>query len=106
MRLRGSVKHFPGNPACCKREPGDKSDPVTLTIIHHVVPFTVGEAISVLHRHDRDNLARSLDVLLRDVGQCDQANLSLVSQLRESFHRRLERHRWIWSVKLIDIDAI
>jgi len=59
-------------------EPGNKGNSIALTIIHQVIPFAVRKAIAVLHRDDRDNSARSLDVLLRDVGQRDQANLAFV----------------------------
>src|ERR1700674_3974299 len=86
VRLRDSVKHFPGNLACSQWEPGDKGNSITLTITHYVVPFAVGEAIAILHRDDGDNFARSLDVLLRHVGQRNQANLSFTSQLGKSFH--------------------
>jgi len=50
---------------------------------HHVVPFSVRKAITVLHRNDRDNSACSFDVLLGDVGQRDQANLAFVPQLSQ-----------------------
>src|SRR5256885_11249914 len=106
VRLRDLVQHFAGNPAGCEWEPGDKSNSITLTIVHYVVPLTVGEAIAVLHRHDGNNFAGSLDMLLRDVGQCDQANLTFISQFGQSFHRGLEGHHWIWSVQLINVDAI
>src|SRR6267143_7118118 len=86
VRLRDSVKHFPGNLACSQWEPGDKSNSTTLTIIDHVVPFAVGKAIAILHRDDGDDLACSLDVLLRNVRQRNQANLAFVSELRQRFH--------------------
>src|ERR1700686_3827406 len=106
VRLRDSVKNFPGNLASSEWEPRDKSNSSTLTIIHYVVPFAVGKAIAILHRDDGDNLARALDVLLRDVGQCDQANLSFTSQRGKSFHRRVEGHDGVWNVQLVNIDAV
>src|ERR1700675_2329092 len=63
-----SVKHFAGNLACSQWIPRNKSNPVTLTIIHYVVPFAVRKAVAVLNRNDGDNFARSLDMLLGDVG--------------------------------------
>src|SRR5882672_12079602 len=69
VRLGNLVKHFAGNLACRQWEPGNKGNSVALTIIHHVVPFAVSKAIAVLHGHDWDNSARSLDVLLRNVRQ-------------------------------------
>src|ERR1700681_1453151 len=106
MRLRDSVKHLPGNLAGSEREPGDKSNSVALTITHYVVPFAVGKAIAILHRHDGDNFARSLDVLLRDVGQRDQANLSFISQLGKGFHRGVEGDNGVWNVQLINVDTV
>src|SRR5579863_9879067 len=68
MCTRDSAKHLAGNFACSEWKPGDKSNSVTLTIVHNVVPFTVGKAVAILDGNDRDNSARSLDMLLRDVG--------------------------------------
>src|SRR6266446_7761533 len=104
--IRDGVKHFASNFAGSQRIPGDKSDFIALTIIHHIVPFTVRKAITILYGNDRHDSARSLDVLSRDIGQRNQANLSFVSQLSQSFHRRLKRDRRIRNVQLIDVDAI
>src|SRR6266446_1492539 len=73
--LRDSIEHLAGDFARPQWKPRDESIFIALAIIHHVVPFAVGKAIAVLHGDDRDNSARSLDVLLRDVGQRDQATL-------------------------------
>src|SRR5580693_2853378 len=103
---RDSAQHLAGNFACTEWKPGDKSNSVTLTIVHNVVPFTVGKAVAILHGDDRDNSARSLDVLLRDVGQSDQANLAFVSQSGQSFHRGVEGHDGVWNVQLVNVDAV
>src|ERR1700674_3668378 len=106
VRLRDSVKHFPGNLAGSQWEPGDKGNSIALTITHYVVPFAVGKAIAILHRDDGDNFARSLDVLLRYVGQRYQANLSFISHLGKSFHRRVEGHDGVWDVQLVNVDPV
>ena len=106
MGLSDLVKHIASDLACSERKPWNEYDSIAFTIIHHIVPFTVGEAISVLHRGDGDNFARSLDVLLRDVGQRDQANLSFISQLGQSFHRRVEGHDRVWNVQLVNFNSI
>src|SRR5205807_8552556 len=85
---------------------GNEGNLIALTIIHHVVPFAVRKAIAVLHRDDRDNSARSLDVLLRDVGQRDQANLAFVSQLRQGFHRDFKRDDRVRNMQLIYVDTV
>src|SRR6266478_5123273 len=104
--LRDSVKHLAGNFARSQWEPGNKSNFIALAIIHHVVPFTVGKAIAVLHGDDRDNSARSLDVLLCNVGQRNQANLAFVSHLSQSFHRCFKRDDGVRNMQLINVDAV
>src|SRR6266849_5158660 len=106
MCLRDSVQHVARNFACPQWEPWNESNSIALTIVHYVVPFAVRKAIAVLHRDDWNNSTCSVDVFLRDVGQRDQANLAFVSQLSQSFHRRLERDDGIRNMQLIDVDAI
>src|SRR5712675_3448155 len=106
MRTRNSLQHVARNSTRPQREPGNKSNSVALAVIHHVVPLTVGEAVAILHRNDGDDFARSLNVLLRDVGQPNQANLAFVSQLRQRFHGGLKRDDRIRSVELIDLDTV
>src|SRR5690242_13998238 len=65
--LGDTAKHFSGNSACSQWEPRNEGNSIALTIIDYVVPFTVRKAIAVLHGHDGDDFACSLDVLLRDV---------------------------------------
>src|ERR1700723_986940 len=100
------VEHFTGNFAGSQGVPGNEGNSITLTIVHHVVPFAICKAIAVLHRDDWNNSACSLDVLLGDVGQRDQANLAFLSQLSQSFYRRLKRYGRIRNMQLIDVDAV
>ena len=79
------VEHFAGNFTGSQWEPGNKGNSVAFTIVHYVVPFAVRKAIAVLHGDDWNYSSCPLDVLLRDVGQRNQANLALVSQLSQSF---------------------
>src|SRR5437667_4636118 len=104
--LGNVVQHVAGNFACPKWEPGNKGNAIAHTIIHHVIPFAVRKAIAVLHGDDRDNPARSLDVLLRNVRQRDQANLAFVSELSQRFHRGFKRDDRVRNMQLIYIDAI
>src|SRR5580704_16166450 len=101
-----SVKHFAGNFTGSQREPGNKSNSIALTIVHYIVPFAVRKAIAVLHGDDGDDFARPLDVFLRNVGQCDQANLAFVSQLSQSFYRCPKRYDGIRNMQLINVDAV
>ena len=101
-----SIEHFAGNFASSQWEPGNKDDFIAFTIVHHVVPFAVGKAITVLHGNDGNNFACALDMFLRDVGQPDQANLAFVSQPSQSFDGRFKRNDRIRSVQLINVDAV
>src|SRR5580658_9736896 len=106
MRLCDFVEHLASNPACSQRKPGNKGDSVALAIIHDIVPFTIGKAVTVLNGDDGNNSARSLDVLPGNVRQSDQSNLPFVSQFRQSFNGGLKWDDRIGSVQLINIDAI
>src|SRR5712692_7904128 len=106
MCLRDSVQQVARNFACSQWEPRNKSNPIALTIVHYVVPFAVRKAIAVLHGDDWSNSTCSLDVLLRDVGQRDEANFAFVSQLSQSFHRCLKRDDRVRNMQLINVDAI
>src|SRR5690242_12436716 len=104
--LGDSVKHLAGDFTSSQREPRYKGNSAAFTIVHHVVPFAIRKAVAVLHRDDRNDSTCSLDVLLCDVGQADQANLAFVSQLSESFHRCLKRDTMVGNMQLIKIDAV
>src|SRR5580704_5428783 len=78
VSLCDSAKNFSSNFACSQWEPRNKGNSVVLTMIDHVVPFPIGKAIAVLHGHDGNNFPCSLDMLLRNVRQRDQANFAFV----------------------------
>src|SRR5690348_16414967 len=98
MRLGDLVEHLACNSSCSRREPRDKCDPVGLAVIHDIVPLTISETVSVLNRDDGNDLARSLDMLLRNVRQRDQANLTRASELSQGFNGSIEINYWIRSV--------
>src|SRR5437588_13054169 len=97
--LRDSVQHLAGYFACPQWEPGNEGNLIALTIIHHVVPFAVRKTIAVLHRNDRDNSARSLDVLLRDVEQSNQTNLAFVPEPRKRFYLSFKQDNGVSNVQ-------
>src|SRR5579864_6194137 len=99
------IEDFAGGPSASQGEPGNKSYSVALTIIQDVIPFTVGKTVAILDGDDRDDAARALDVLLGDIGQGHEANLSFVLELRESSHGFLEWDDRIRNMKLVDVDA-
>src|SRR5260221_2115049 len=106
VRLGNLVKHLACNFPGPEWEPGNKGNSIALAIIHGVIPLAVREAVAVLHGDDGHNPARSLDMLLRDIGQRDEANLAFVPQLSQRFHRGLKRDDGIRNMQLINVDAV
>ena len=86
MCARDSLERLTGNPACAEGEPGNEGDSIAFAITDNVVPFTVGKAVTVLHRNDGHDFARTLDVFLRDVGQSHKPNLSFLFQFGQGSH--------------------
>lgn len=106
MRFGNSVQYCSPNSPGPKWKPWNIGYPVPLAIVDDVIPFTVSEAIAVLHRDDRDNCASALDMFLSHVRQCDESDLLLVLQLSQSFHRSIEGHDRVGDVQLINIDTV
>src|SRR5947199_4535792 len=106
VRFCNPDQNFAHNFAGSEWEPVNIGEPVPLAIVDDIVPFTVGKAIAILHRGDRNNSASALDMFLSNVRQCDEPNLPLVSQLSQGFHRSIEGHDRIGNVQLINIDAV
>ncbi len=72
-----------------------------LAVVEQEVPFAVGEAVAVLDGDDGDDFAGALDVFQGDVRERDVADLALLAQFGEGFHRRRRRRRpgsgmWSW----------
>ena len=65
-----------------------------------------GEAVAVLHADDGNDLLRALDVLERDVGERDVADLALLSEPRQGFHGGIEGDGRVGHVELVDVDAL
>src|SRR5262245_7780043 len=106
MRLGNFVQHIARDLARSQRKPRDEYNSVLFAIIHHIVPFAIGETVSVLNGGNRNNLERTLDVLSSNVRQSHQPDLPLVSQLGQSFNRSVKRYDRIRSMQLINIDAV
>src|SRR6516164_67950 len=79
VRSGDLVEYLPRESARSQWEPQDEGDSIALTIIHHVIPFTIRKTIAILHGNDGDDLACPLDVLLRDISTTQQG---------ESYHAR------------------
>src|SRR5439155_26491856 len=89
-----------------QRKPGNEHDSILLAVVHHVVPLTICEAITILHRNDRHDLASAFDVLSGYIGQADQANLAFGLQLGQRTDRRFQRHDRIGNMELVNVYAI
>src|SRR5436190_14663343 len=72
----------------------------------HVLGAAVAKAVAVLHRNDRHELARAFELLHRDVREPDVAHLALFLHVGERSNRHFERHLWIDSVELVQVDAL
>src|SRR5215467_6811043 len=106
MRLSNFVQHIARDLARSERKPRNEYNSVLFAIIHHVVPFAIGETVSVLNRGNGNDFARTLDVLSSNVRQSGKADLPLVSQLGQSFNRSVKRYSRIRSVQLKNVDAV
>ena len=84
---RGDLGHRaarPGQLAGGQREPRDERDVLALAVVQHVLGGAVGEVVAVLHRDDRGDPPRRLDVLDRHLGQADVPDLALALQRRRA----------------------
>ncbi len=88
------------------RAPGQEGDAVGLAVVEHEIPLAIGEAVAVLHADDGHDFLRALDVLERDVGKADVADLALLLESRHGFHRGVEGDGRIGDVELVDVDAL
>src|SRR5215475_3779336 len=98
MCSRDLTEDITGDLARCERKPRDEHNSVAFTKIYDVVPFAIGKTVSVLDRDDGNNLARTLDVLPRNIRQSHQANLPFVSQLGQRFNRGVKGHDQVRSM--------
>ena len=83
MQLCNLIDNVACDSAPAKREPRDEHDSVSFAIIHDVIPLAVGEAVAVLHRHNRHDLPRTLDIFPCDIRQGDVPDFSLFAGPRQ-----------------------
>src|SRR5215475_2788832 len=100
--LKNFTRHLPRS----QWKPRNEGDAILLTVVDHVVPFAIGETVAILHRYDRHNLSGTRNMLSRHVRQRHQLDLPLSPQLRQRFHRRLQRHPWIRSMQLVHVNTV
>ena len=74
-----------------QREPRDEAEALGLARLEHRFGGAGGEVVHVLHRHDRGDLLRGLQLLDVDLGQADVADLALLLQRGQLTDLVLER---------------
>ena len=72
----------------------------------HVLVLPVAEAVLVLHAHDREHLARRLDLVHADFAEADVADLALVLHLLQHAELVLRRHLGVDAVELVKRDRL
>src|ERR1700677_1956654 len=77
-----------------------------LAIPEHIIPFAIRETIAILYRNDGDDFSCALNMLLGHIGKRDMANLALLAQAGQRFHRGVEGNSGVRDVELVNIDAI
>ena len=86
------------------RRPREEGDLLLFAQVDDRLRATIGEVVAVLDRHDRRELLGTAELLLRDVGQPDVADLALILQLDEGADGIFEWHRRVGAMKLVERD--
>src|ERR687887_471608 len=68
--------------------------------------MAVADVVAVLHRNDRDDLARLLELAHRDVRESHMAYLAFALEIGERADLVLEWHLGIRRVKLVNVDTL
>ena len=88
------------------REPRDEGDVLGGRVVEDVLALPVGQVVEVLHADDVDDLARRLQLLDRDLGDADVADLALVLQLLERAELVGQRDLRVDAVQLEEVDPV
>jgi len=78
-------------PHTAKREEGDEHNPFGGAVIDHFVVRALDEAVPVLNRGDRHEVAGPLDLVDTDLGEADMPDLAAVAVLLDRAEAVLER---------------
>ena len=90
--------------AALERRPRQEPDRRGLAAGEHVVGAPVDGAVAVLHRHDRREGERAVELGDRHVREPDVADLALAPELDERADGVLERHPRVRPVELVERD--
>src|SRR5207244_4847384 len=90
--------------AVAQRKPRQEGDAQVLAGLEHVLGAAVAEVVAVLHRDDRHDFARLLELLHRDVREAHVPHLAFALELGERADLVLERHFRVGGMELVEVD--
>jgi hypothetical protein len=89
-----------------EREVREEGDVELLAAPDNVFPPTVRDVEVVLHRRDRDDTTRTLELVDRDVREPDVADLALAAELGERTKGLLEWDAPVGRMQLVEVDSL
>src|SRR6266566_1008190 len=116
MPLCDLVEGTPGASQFSKSQggPGDKANTLTGAQIdhrlglgnRHVFGLAHRQIIVILHRDNRDDLLGACQLIERDIGESDMANLPFLPQLRKFADRVFKWNLGVRAMELINVNAL
>src|SRR6202140_4561374 len=95
-----------GNMTGTQREPRNKTHFLFFAILQNIFRSTVGDAVTILNAHNRNNRPRMLNLSHAHFRQTDVFDFSLRLQILQSTELIFSRHLRIDSMQLIKIDSL
>src|SRR6266487_694716 len=93
-------------PHTAEREEGDEHDPFGGAVVDHLVVRALDEAVPVLNRSDRHDVAGLLDLVDTDLGEADAPDLAAVAVLLDRAEAVVERGLGIDPVQVVESDRL
>src|SRR5712671_3570061 len=95
-----------GNATGCQRKPWNEAQLLFFAILQNIFRSAVGDAVTILNAHNRNNRSCMLNLLDAHFGQTDVFDFSLRLQIPQSAELIFSRNFRIDSMQLIKINAI
>src|SRR5207237_3129264 len=106
-RLVSSGDFFNGGPAAtAQREEGHEHDVFPCAVVDDRLVFALGDVVVILDGGDRHDLAGSLDLVDRDLGDADVPDLAAVAVLLDGGETLFERCLRVDPVEVVESDAV
>src|ERR1700681_803183 len=87
-------------------EPGDEGDVLAVAVVEHLLPFTVGEVVAVLHGDDVEEPACPFDLLDCDFRETGVTDFPFALEVADRSELILFRYLRVDAMQLPEIDAI